>query len=105
VQVGGALLIALLSWRTGRRPLLLIFLLADLLLALLLWGPAGGGTAGAQRFSAGPHLAGKRPVAGAGAVLAAGQRDNRRLTTRALWRWLLNAQIWLIPALLLGSER
>lgn len=40
-QAAVALLIALLSWRSGRLPLLLIFLLADLLLPLLLWGPAG----------------------------------------------------------------
>jgi osmoprotectant transport system permease protein len=102
---GGALLIALLSWRPGRLPLLLIFLLADLLLPLLLWGPAGGGTAGSERFSAGPHLAGKRPVAGAGAVPAAGQRCHSSSDHPALWRWLLNAQIWLLPALLLGSAR
>ncbi len=48
----------------------------DALLALLFWGGTGGGTAGAQRLRAGPHLAGKRPVAGAGAVLTAGQRDH-----------------------------
>lgn len=27
----------------------------------------------------------------------------RRLTSRALWRWLLNAQIWLIPCVLLTT--
>ena len=44
VQAGAALLIALLCWRPGRFPLLVIFLLADLLLPALLWG--AGGAAG-----------------------------------------------------------
>jgi len=38
VQTAAVLLIFLLCWRPGRLPLLFIFLLADLLLPLLLWG-------------------------------------------------------------------
>ena len=38
VQVCGALLLILLCWLPGRRPLLLSLLMLDALLALLFWG-------------------------------------------------------------------
>nr|WP_223226903.1 ABC transporter permease [Klebsiella grimontii] len=102
-QAAVALLIALLSWRSGRLPLLLIFLLADLLLPLLLWG---AGRAAVQLAQNGSPLARTSPGSGLWLALALclliASDAVRRLTSRALWRWLLNAQIWLLPALLLG---
>ena len=102
-QAAVALLIALLSWRSGRLPLLLIFLLADLLLPLLLWG---AGRAAVQLAQSGSPLARTSPGSGLWLALALclliASDAVRRLTSRALWRWLLNAQIWLLPALLLG---
>nr|WP_220138134.1 ABC transporter permease [Klebsiella michiganensis] len=103
VQGAAGLLIALLSWRPGRLPLLVIFLLADLLLPLLLWG---AGSAAVQLAQSGSPLARTSPGSGLWLALALclliASDAVRRLTTRALWRWLLNAQVWLLPALLLG---
>nr|WP_227628051.1 ABC transporter permease [Klebsiella oxytoca] len=102
-QAGAALLIALLCWRPGRFPLLVIFLLADLLLPALLWGAGGAAVQLAQN---GSSLARTSPGSGLWLALAIclliASDAVRRLTSRALWRWLLNAQIWLLPALLLG---
>ncbi|STW28456.1 Osmoprotectant ABC transporter permease protein YehY [Klebsiella michiganensis] len=103
VQGAAGLLIALLSWRPGRLPLLVIFLLADLLLPLLLWG---AGSAAVQLAQSGSPLARTSPGSGLWLALALclliASDAVRRLTSRALWRWLLNAQVWLLPALLLG---
>lgn len=102
VQGAAGLLIALLSWRRA-SPLLVIFLLADLLLPLLLWG---AGSAAVQLAQSGSPLARTSPGSGLWLALALclliASDAVRRLTTRALWRWLLNAQVWLLPALLLG---
>lgn len=103
-QAAFALLIALLSWRSGRLPLLFIFLLADLLLPLLLWG---AGRAAVQLAQNGSSLARTSPGSGLWLALAlclliASDAVRRLTTSRTLWRWLLNAQIWLLPALLLG---
>ncbi len=102
-QAAVALLIALLSWRSGRLPLLFIFLLADLLLPLLLWG---AGRAAVQLAQNGSSLARTSPGSGLWLALALclliASDAVRRLTSRTLWCWLLNAQIWLLPALLLG---
>lgn len=102
-QAGAALFIALLCWRPGRFPLLVIFLLADLLLPALLWGAGGAAVQLAQN---GSSLARTSPGSGLWLALALclliASDAVRRLTSRALWRWLLNAQIWLLPALLLG---
>ena len=87
----------------GRFPLLVIFLLADLLLPALLWGAGGAAVQLAQN---GSSLARTSPGSGLWLALALclliASDAVRRLTSRALWRWLLNAQIWLLPALLLG---
>ncbi|MDU7424838.1 MAG: hypothetical protein E7K86_29945, partial [Pseudomonas aeruginosa] len=61
VQGAAGLLIALLSWRPGRLPLLVIFLLADLLLPLLLWG---AGSAAVQLAQSGSPLARTSPGSG-----------------------------------------
>lgn len=104
LQVGGALLLMFLCWRAGRGPLLLTLLMADTLLPLQLWG---AGQVATQLAQGGQALA--RTSTGSGLWLALAlclliaSDAIRRLTSRALWRWLLNAQIWLIPCLLLTS--
>ncbi|CAM3189444.1 Glycine betaine uptake system permease protein YehY [Klebsiella spallanzanii] len=102
IQAAVTLLIGLLCWRPGRLPLLLIFLLADLLLPLLLWG---AGQAAVELARSGSPLARTSPGSGlwlsVALCLLIASDAARRLTSRALWRWLLNAQIWLLPGLLL----
>lgn len=102
VQMAAVLLIFLLCWRPGRLPLLFIFLLADLLLPLLLWG---AGQAAVELARSGSPLARTSPGSGLWLALALclliANDAVRRLTPRTLWRWLLNAQIWLLPGLLL----
>lgn len=106
VQGAAGLLIALLSWRPGRLPLLVIFLLADLLLPLLLWGAgSAAGTAGSERFSAGRTSPGSGLWLALALCLLIASDAVRRLTSRALWRWLLNAQVWLLPPCCWGSAR
>lgn len=104
LQVGGALLLILLCWLPGRRPLLLSLLMLDALLALLFWGT---GQTAVQLAHSGSPLARTSPGSGLWLALALclllASETIRRLTTRAHWRWLLNAQIWLIPCVLLGS--
>lgn len=103
-QAGGALLLLILSWRPGRLPLLLTFLCADVLLALLFWG---AGQAAVQLAQSGSPLARTSPGSGLWLALALcllmASDAIRRLTPRALWRWLLNAQIWLLPCALLAT--
>ena len=67
VQAGAALFIALLCWRPGRFPLLVIFLLADLLLPALLWGAGGAAVQLAQN---GSSLARTSPGSGLWLALA-----------------------------------
>ncbi|VUS48785.1 Glycine betaine uptake system permease protein YehY [Klebsiella huaxiensis] len=104
IQAAVMLLIGLLCWRPGRLPLLLIFLLSDLLLPLLL---LGAGQAAVELARSGSPLARTSPGSGLWLALALclliASDAVRRLTPRTLWRWLLNAQIWLLPALLLWS--
>ncbi len=104
IQAAVTLLIGLLCWRPGRLPLLFIFLLADLLLPLLL---LGAGQAAVELARSGSPLARTSPGSGLWLALALclliASDAVRRLTPRTLWRWLLNAQIWLLPALLLWS--
>ncbi|MEL0553847.1 ABC transporter permease [Raoultella lignicola] len=104
LQVGGALLLMLLCWRAGRGPLLLTLLVADALLPLQLWG---AGQVATQLAKEGSALARTSPGSGLWLALALclliASDAIRRLTSRALWRWLLNAQIWLIPCVLLTT--
>jgi osmoprotectant transport system permease protein len=94
----------LLCWLPGRAAPLLHLLLAELLFPLLIWGSGQAAQALPARLAAGAHLARQRPVAVAGALLLASEAI-RRLTARPLWRWLLNAQVWLLPIILLAAGR
>ncbi|MEN0617408.1 ABC transporter permease [Klebsiella indica] len=102
VQAAVALLAVLLCWCPGRFPPLLIFLLAEMLLPLLLWG---AGKSALLLEQSGSPLARTSPGSGLWLALAfcllIASDAVRRMTRRTLWRWLLNAQIWLLPALLL----
>lgn len=101
VQLAGALLL-LLCWIPGRLALLGSLLIADLLLPLLMWG---AGDIALQLVQQGSPLARTSPGSGLWLSLALclllASDTIRRLTPHALWRWLLNAQLWLLPCLLL----
>lgn len=101
-QLAGALLLLLLCWIPGRLALLASLLIADLLLPLLMWG---AGDIALQLVQQGSPLARTSPGSGLWLSLALclllASDTIRRLTPHALWRWLLNAQLWLLPCLLL----
>lgn len=84
VQVCGALLLILLCWLPGRRPLLLSLLMLDALLALLFWG---AGQTAVQLAHSGSSLARTSPGSGLWLALALclllASETIRRLTTRA----------------------
>lgn len=86
-QLGMAMAVLLLCVLPGRLPLLLTFLIADALLPLLWFG---AGQAALQLAQSGSSLARTSP-------------GNGLWLSLALWRWLLNAQIWLIPCILLAT--
>lgn len=102
VQLAGALLLLLLCWIPCRLALLGSLLIADLLLPLLMWG---AGDIALQLVQQGSPLARTSPGSGLWLSLALclllASDTIRRLTPHALWRWLLNAQLWLLPCLLL----
>lgn len=102
VQLAAGLLLLLLCWVPGRLALLGSLFIADLLLPLLLWG---AGQSALQLAEQGSPLARTSPGSGLWLSLALclliASDTIRRLTPRALWRWLLNAQLWLLPCLLL----
>ncbi len=101
-QLAGALLLLLMCWLPGRLALLGSMLIAELLLPLLMWG---AGHIALQLVQQGSPLARTSPGSGLWLALALclliASDIIRRLTPRALWRWLLNAQLWLLPCLLL----
>ncbi|HBR7308580.1 TPA: ABC transporter permease [Klebsiella aerogenes] len=101
-QLAGGLLLLLMCWLPGRLALLGSLLIADLLLPLLMWG---AGEIALQLVQQGSPLARTSPGSGLWFALALclliASDIIRRLTPRALWRWLLNAQLWLLPCLLL----
>ncbi|MDQ8581163.1 ABC transporter permease [Klebsiella aerogenes] len=101
-QLAGGLLLLLMCWLPGRLALLGSLLIADLLLPLLMWG---AGHVALQLVQQGSPLARTSPGSGLWLALALclliASDIIRRLTPRALWRWLLNAQLWLLPCLLL----
>lgn len=101
-QLAGVLLLLLLCWIPGRLALLGSLLIADLLLPLLMWG---AGDIALQLVQQGSPLARTSPGSGLWLSLALclllASDTIRRLTPHALWRWLLNAQLWLLPCLLL----
>lgn len=88
-------------WATG-----LTLLLAELLFIALFWG---AGRAAEVLAESGTPLA--RTSAGSGLwlwlalLLLLGNEAIRRLTDNTLWRWLLNAQVWIVPCLLLWSGK
>lgn len=93
-----------LCWQPGRFPSLLILLLAQAGFTLLLW--AAGEAANQLAASASP-LARTSPGSGLWLwlllMLLIANDAIRRLTVRAPWRWLLNAQLWLLPCWLMVS--
>ncbi|MGR7072822.1 ABC transporter permease [Klebsiella aerogenes] len=101
-QLAGGLLLLLMCWLPGRLALLGSLLIADLLLPLLMWG---AGHVALQLVQQGSPLARTSPGSGLWLALALclliASDIIRRLTPHALWRWLLNAQLWLLPCLLL----
>lgn len=101
-QLAGGLLLLLLCWIPGRLALLGSLLIADFLLPLLMWG---AGDIARHLVQQGSPLARTSPGSGLWLALALclllASDTIRRLTPHALWRWLLNAQLWLLPCLLL----
>ncbi len=87
----------------GRAAPLLHLLLAELLFPLLIWG---SGRAALELSRHGSPLARTSPGSGLWLSLALclllASEAIRHLTVRPLWRWLLNAQVWLLPIILLA---
>lgn len=98
------LALVLLSLLPGRVPLILTLLAAELLFIALFWG---AGKSASWLAQTGSPLARTSPGSGLWLWLAlallAGSDAIRRLTPHAAWRWLLNAQIWLLPLALLAT--
>ncbi len=103
VQLAAALAGMLLCWLPGRAAPLLHLLLAELLFPLLIWG---SGQAALELSRHGSPLARTSPGSGLWLSLALclllASEAIRHLTVRPLWRWLLNAQVWLLPIILLA---
>ncbi len=93
----------LLCWLPGRIVPFLHLLLAELLFPLLIWG---SGRAALELSRHGSPLARTSPGSGLWLSLALclllASEAIRHLTVRPLWRWLLNAQVWLLPIILLA---
>lgn len=99
-------MLALLAFCTGRTALILTLILCELLFALLVWS---AGQAATHLVAVESPLA--RTSVGSGLwlwlalCLLACSDAVRRLTTQPLWRWLLNAQLWILPvAILIGGD-
>lgn len=103
VQLAAALAGMLLCWLPGRIVPFLHLLLAELLFPLLIWGC---GQAALELSRHGSPLARTSPGSGLWLSLALclllASEAIRHLTVRPLWRWLLNAQVWLLPIILLA---
>lgn len=93
-----------LSLIPGKPALMLILLMAQGLFILLWWG---AGLAAIKLASQGSTLARTSPGSGLwlwlALLLLMCSDVIRRLTPRTLWRWLLNAQIWILPVALVGA--
>ncbi|MGZ8205636.1 ABC transporter permease [Enterobacter hormaechei subsp. xiangfangensis] len=95
--------VALAFW-PGRTALWLTFLLSEALFIVLLWS---AGQAATQMAAVESPLA--RTSVGSGLwlwlalCLLVCSDAIRRLTPQPVWRWLLNAQFWVIPLLILFS--
>lgn len=96
--------VTVLAFCAGRVPLILTLIVCELLFVLLAWS---GGLAATHLATEETPLA--RTSAGSGLwlwmalCLLACSDAIRRLTARPVWRWLLNAQIWILPLALLFS--
>lgn len=99
-------LFVLLSFLPGRGALVATLIFAQILFIALLWS---GGKAAQMLAQSGSPLARTSPGSGLWLWLAVAllmcSDAIRRLTQSAFWRWLLNAQIWILPVamLLLGE--
>ena len=98
------LLFIALCYLPGRAASLIILLLAQLCFTMLLWL---GGEAAHRLAETSSPLARTSPGSGLWlsllVMLLICSDAIRRLTSQALWRWLLNVQLWLIPCWLLWS--
>jgi len=98
------ILAAVLAFCRGRLPLIFTLILCEALVVLLTWS---AGQAATHLATAETPLA--RTSAGSGLwlwmalCLLACSDAIRRLTQHPLWRWLLHAQIWVLPLALLFS--
>lgn len=98
------LCVTVLAFCAGRVPLILTLIVCELLFVLLAWS---SGLAATHLATEETPLA--RTSAGSGLwlwmalCLLACSDAIRRLTARPVWRWLLNAQIWILPLALLFS--
>ncbi|STS83904.1 osmoprotectant ABC transporter permease protein YehY [Klebsiella pneumoniae] len=103
VQLAAALAGMLLCWLPGRAAPLLHLLLPNCSFPLLIWG---SGQAALELSRHGSPLARTSPGSGLWLSLALclllASEAIRHLTVRPLWRWLLNAQVWLLPIILLA---
>ncbi|MBB1201558.1 ABC transporter permease [Enterobacteriaceae bacterium 89] len=88
----------------GRAPLALTLIFTQLLFIALFWS---GGKSASLLAQSGSPLARTSPGSGLWLWLAVAllicSDVIRRLTPGSLWRWLLNAQIWILPVALLWS--
>lgn len=93
-----------LSFVPGRGGLVITLVLAQAVFIALLWS---GGKAATTLAQSGSPLARTSPGSGLWLWLAVAllicSDAIRRLTRHTLWRWLLNAQIWILPVALLWS--
>jgi len=93
-----------LSLLPGRAALAITLLVSQLLFIALLWS---GGKAASFLAQTGSPLARTSPGSGLWLWLAVTllicSDAIRRLTPGSAWRWLLNAQIWILPVALLWS--
>lgn len=94
----------LLSFLRGRLSLMVTLLAVELIFIALIWG---AGKSASWLAQTGSPLARTSPGSGLWLWLALSllilSDVIRRLTDKATWRWLLNAQVWLLPLVLLGS--
>ena len=89
--------VALAFW-PGRTALWLTFLLSEALFIVLFWSAGQAATQMAARTSVGSGL-----WLWLALCLLVCSDAIRRLTPQPVWRWLLNAQFWVIPLLILFS--
>jgi len=96
--------LALLTFCKGRTALIITLIVCELLFTLLVWS---AGQAATHLVTVESPLA--RTSVGSGLwlwlalCLLACSDAIRRLTTQPFWRWLLNAQLWILPVGILFS--